>query len=146
MKKLVLLCFVVTLTTIAFISCDKATSNKYSGTYTGSMTLTTDTTKETKENVKVIVTNSLTEEDVLYLAGFRLTKKSDTEYLLTGSQVATIIKLGFPNVDSDKIENANCKLYFSEKKLDMDITYKFFDMVELTAIKYSGTKTAEATE
>ena len=102
--------------------------------------------KETKENVKVIVTNSLTEEDVLYLAGFRLTKKSDTEYLLTGSQVATIIKLGFPNVDSDKIENANCKLYFSEKKLDMDITYKFFDMVELTAIKYSGTKTAEATE
>jgi hypothetical protein len=108
--------------------------------------MTTDTTKETKENVKVIVTNSLTEEDVLYLAGFRLTKKSDTEYLLTGSQVATIIKLGFPNVDSDKIENANCKLYFSEKKLDMDITYKFFDMVELTAIKYSGTKTAEATE
>ncbi|OQA92914.1 MAG: hypothetical protein BWY27_00099 [Bacteroidetes bacterium ADurb.Bin234] len=144
MKRVVALFFVAVLAIGAFTSCDKAVLNKYAGTYTGSMTLSTDSTKDTKENIKIIITNSLTDENILYLAGLQLTKKSDTEYALSGTQVATIIKLGFPNVNSDKIENANCKLLFSENKLDMDITYKLLDIVEVTAIKYSGTKTAEA--
>lgn len=144
MKRVVALFFVAVLAIGAFTSCDKAVLNKYAGTYTGSMTLSTDSTKDTKENIKIIITNSLTDENILYLAGLQLTKKSDTEYALSGTQVATIIKLGFPNVNSDKIENANCKLYFSDNKLDMDITYELLDIVEVTAIKYKGTKTADA--
>lgn len=144
MKRVVALLFVAVLAISAFTSCDKVVSNKYSGTYTGSMTMSTDSTKDTKENIKILITNSLTDENILYLTGLQLTKKSDTEYALSGTQVATIIKLGFPNVNSDKIENANCKLYFSDNKLDMDISYNILGVVEVTAIKFSGTKTAEA--
>lgn len=144
MKKLVTILFVIAVTASAFIGCEKAISNKYSGTYTGNMISGTDSSQVKKENIKILITNSVTDESILYMDGLALTKNSDNQYSLSGTQLAFIIKLVFSDVSGDKIENANCVLNFSENKLDMDITYKLLDIVEVTAIKYTGVKTAEA--
>lgn len=143
MKRIVTLLTVVAFTLSVFVSCDTLTSNKYSGTYTGTMSSGLDSNKVVKDNIKILITNGVTDASALYMNGLLLNKTSETEYYITGSQLATIIQLIAPTVSSDKIENANCELVFSENKLDVAITYKLLEIIEVKAISYSGTKTSK---
>lgn len=142
MKRVVTLLTVVAFALSIFVSCDKATSNQYSGTYTGTMSSGLDTNKVVKDNIKILITNGVTDPSLLYMNGLMLNKKTETEYYITGAQLSTIIQLIAPTVSSDKIENANCELVFSENKLDLAITYKLLEIIEVKAISYTGTKTA----
>jgi hypothetical protein len=101
-----------------------------------------DTNKVVKDNIKILITNGVTDPSLLYMNGLMLNKKTETEYYITGAQLSTIIQLIAPTVSSDKIENANCELVFSENKLDLAITYKLLEIIEVKAISYTGTKTA----
>lgn len=143
MKRIVTLLTVVAFTLSVFVSCDTLTSNKYSGTYTGTMSSGLDSNKVVKDNIKILITNGVTDASALYMNGLLLNKTSETEYYITGSQLATIIQLIAPTVSSDKIENANCELVFSDNKLDVAITYKLLEIIEVKAISYSGTKTSK---
>jgi hypothetical protein len=143
MKRVVTLLTVVAITVSIFVSCDTLTSNKYAGTYTGTMSSGLDTNKVVKDNIKILITNGVTDATALYMDGLMLNKTSETEYYLTGSQLSTIIQLIAPTVTSDKIENANCELVFSENKLDLAITYKLLEIIEVKAISYTGTKSAK---
>ena len=146
MKRVVTLLTVVAFALSIFVSCDKLKSNEYSGTYTGAMTSGLDVNKVIKDNIKIFITNGVTDISILYMDGLRLNKKSDTEYDITGAQLAIIIQLIYPNVSSSEIENANCKLTFSKDHLNLAITYKLLEVVEVKAISYSGIKTAAAKE
>lgn len=146
MKKLVMLFTVAAFALSIFVSCDKATSNEYSGTYTGAMTTGLDANKVIKDNIKILITNGVTDISILYMNGLTLNKKSDTEYFITGAQVSIIIQLISPSVSSNEIEKANCKLTFSKNHLDLAITYKLMDVIDVKVITYSGTKTAAAKE
>lgn len=128
--------FVLTL----FIRCEKLTSAKYAGTYNGTMISTADSSQLKKENVKILITNNPLDETQLFMDGITLTKESDTKYSLSGSQLITMIQILFPDVSNDQIEKAECELTFSENHLDLAISYKLFDIVEVKAISYSGDK------
>ncbi|MDD4210389.1 MAG: hypothetical protein PHI52_08655 [Bacteroidales bacterium] len=61
MKRVVTLLTVVAFALSIFVSCDKATSNQYSGTYTGTMSSGLDTNKVVKDNIKILITNGVTD-------------------------------------------------------------------------------------
>jgi len=140
MKRFTIILVVLGITVSLFSSCDKLTSNKYSGTYSGSMSSAADTSQVKKDNIKILITNNPLDESQLFMDGLTLTKESDSKYSLSGSQLVTIIQILFPDVKNDQIENANCELNFSENHLDLDIKYKLIEIVEVTAISYSGDK------
>lgn len=139
MKKLISILSVAVLTTALFFSCDKVTSNDYSGTYAGSLSTVGDAAK-TKDNVKILITNNPLDETQLYMDGLLLTKNSDTKYSISGTQLLTMIQILFPSVSNEQVENATCNLEFSKNSLDLELNYKLVGIANLTIIKYSGKK------
>lgn len=69
-----------------------------------------------------------------------LTKKSDTQYELSGTQLVTIIQLIFPSVSGEQIKKATCKLTFSTDHLDMNLSYELYDIMDVKVITFSGDK------
>ncbi len=123
-----------------FTNCEKLVSNEYAGTYQGTLASSVENSSLKKDNIKILITNGPLDETSLYMDGMPLTKKTENEYEITGIQLSTIIQIIYPSVSSDQIEKANCKLTFSKKHLDMYLSYKLYDIMDLKIITYSGDK------
>ena len=139
MKRIISILSVLAIV-ISLTNCEKVVSNKYSGTYQGSLSSSVGSSSEKKDNIKILITNSALDEEALYMNAMPLTKKSDTQYELSGTQLVTIIQLIFPSVSGEQIKKATCKLTFSTDHLDMNLSYELYDIMDVKVITFSGDK------
>jgi hypothetical protein len=134
MKKIALLSLMVILA-VSLTECKKDKTNKYAGTYTGTLI----SAGQSKENQKLIFISGIQDEENLYLYGYLLTKQSETQYVLNDKILITLIQLITP-ITSGELDKVSATFTFTDGGVEMNMTYNLINLADVSVVKFSGTK------
>jgi len=118
------------------IACNKADTNRYTGTYTGTLT----TPGIVKDDVQMTFTNVFNKK-TLSLFDEELTKKSENQFSADAEIVLNIIQLVNTDITEDMVSNTSAVFVFENDEVTMDLQYNLLQkMTNTVNVRYIGKK------